>query len=121
MKPSRIQIIPALHGKITRDGKMSEPDIYWIIEKWLARHPQIKKRQQDIRIIRGRHTLPTGILTENVDVSLLWGKDIDGYDPAEDADLYEYFLADDEGVNHEAQTRRPPAQVENLRRGTAGT
>ena len=40
MNPKRITIIPFLHGKLTRDGKMSEPDIYWIMEKWLDRHPE---------------------------------------------------------------------------------
>ena len=33
MPPKRITIIPDLHGKLTRDGKLSEPDIYWILDK----------------------------------------------------------------------------------------
>jgi hypothetical protein len=45
-KPKRIEIIPAIHGKLTRDHKISEPDVYWILEKWLERHPEIKKRQE---------------------------------------------------------------------------
>ena len=36
MNPKRITIIPFIHGKLTRDGKMSEPDIYWMVEKWLV-------------------------------------------------------------------------------------
>jgi hypothetical protein len=39
MPPRRITIIPALHGKLTRDRKMSEPDIHWILEKSPRRKP----------------------------------------------------------------------------------
>jgi hypothetical protein len=97
MSPSRVQIIPSLHGKITRDGKLSEPDIYDILEKWLDRHLEIKTRQRDITITRGRWTLPQGVRTEIVCVSITWAEDIAAYDSAEDADLYQYFLADDQG------------------------
>ena len=41
MTKKRVLIIPYLHGKMTRDGKLTEPDIYWIIEKWLERHPEV--------------------------------------------------------------------------------
>jgi hypothetical protein len=95
--PSRITIIPAIHGKLTRDRKMSEPDIYWILEKWLDRHPEVKGRERDIHIIRGRWMLPEGFLTEVISASILPGDDLAGYDPAQDADLYEYFLADEPG------------------------
>jgi hypothetical protein len=44
MNEKRITIIPHIEGKITGDGKVSEPDIYWIMDKWLERHPEIKKR-----------------------------------------------------------------------------
>ena len=48
MEPKRIKIIPALHGKLTRDGKLSEPDIYYILEKWLERHTSfIGQREGD--------------------------------------------------------------------------
>ncbi len=47
MRTKRIKIIPALHGKLTRDGKLSEPDIYYIMEKWLERHPAFKGREQE--------------------------------------------------------------------------
>jgi hypothetical protein len=97
MKPKRITIIPYLHGKITQDGKLSEPDIYWIIEKWLERHPEIKKRPQDIRIISGTITLPHGVKTDLIGATLIAGDDIDVYDPAEDQDLYAYYLAEDQG------------------------
>ena len=95
MKAKRIIIIPRIHGKITREGKMSEPDIYWILEKWLERHPEVKGREKDIQITSGRWTLPEGIRTEVVSVSILLRKDIAGYDPAQDADLYQYYLAEE--------------------------
>ncbi len=96
MPGKRITIIPRIHGKLTRDRRMSEPDIYWILEKWLERHPKVKGRERDIQISRGRWTLPEGICTEVISVSILPGDDIAGYDPAQDADLYEYFLADEQ-------------------------
>jgi hypothetical protein len=97
MPPKRITIIPDIHGKLTRDGKVSEPDIYFILEKWLGRHPEVRGRERDIRIVRGRMSLPPGIKTDIISVSILAGDDIQGYDPAQDADLYEYFLADEQG------------------------
>ncbi len=96
MSPKRITIIPGIHGKLTRDRKMSEPDTYWILEKWLERHPEVKGREKDIQISRGRWTLPEGIPTEVIRVTILPGDDIAGYDPAQDADLYEYYLADEQ-------------------------
>jgi hypothetical protein len=95
MNPMRIEIIPSLHGKLTRDGKFSEPDIYYILERWLDRHPEVKGRERDIRISRGRWTLPEGIRTELVNVLIIEGQDIAGYDPAQDRDLYEYYLMED--------------------------
>jgi hypothetical protein len=92
MNPKRITIIPDIHGKITRDGKMSEPDIHWIVEKWLERHPEVKGREQDIRIVRGTMTLPQGAKTDLISVSIVAGDDIESYDPAQDADLYAYYL-----------------------------
>jgi len=75
---------------------MSEPDIFWILEKWLERHPEGKGRERDIQITRGRWTLPEGIRTEVISASILSGNDLPYYDPAQDLDLYEYFLADDQ-------------------------
>ena len=97
MNPKRITIIPFLHGKLTQDGKMSEPDIYWIVEKWLDRHAEIKTRMQDIRVSRGTMTLPHGGKTELIRATIISGEDIEGYDPAADLDLYEYFLSEDQG------------------------
>jgi hypothetical protein len=94
MPPRRITI-PSIHGKLTLERKMSEPDIYWIFEKWLERHTEVKGREGDIQITRGRWTLLEGIRTEVVSASILPGKDIAVYDPAQDADLYEYFLAEE--------------------------
>ena len=95
MPPKRIEIVPAIHGKLTRDGKISEPDVYWIIDKWLERHPEIKVRQNDIRVVRGQWTTEDGLKTEVITVSIVADDDIDGYDPAQDADLYQYFLAEE--------------------------
>jgi hypothetical protein len=91
--PRRVTIIPNIHGKITRDGKISEPDIHWIIEKWLDRHPQIKKRSKDIRVVRGVMTLPQGVKTELISATIISASDIEGYDPKQDEDLYAYFLS----------------------------
>jgi hypothetical protein len=96
--PKRIRIIRYIHGKITGDGKMSEPDIYWIIEKWLERHPEIKKRTQDIRVVRrGAMTLPQGAKTDLITATIIAADDIEGYDPAQDEDLYAYYVAEDQG------------------------
>jgi hypothetical protein len=91
----RTTIIPPLHGNLTRDGKLSEPDIYHILDKWLERHPAFKGREQEIRISRGRWTLLEGIRTEVVSVSVRENEALVGYDPAQDRDLYEYYLAED--------------------------
>ena len=97
MTAKRVTIIPFIHGKITRDGKMSEPDIYWIMEKWLERHPEIKLRTQDIRVARGLMTLLPGVKTDLIRAIISAGDDIDGYDPSQDQDLYSYYLSDDQG------------------------
>lgn len=94
MTTNRIPIISAIHGKRTHDGKVSEPDIQWIIEKWLERHPQIQERCHDIRVVCGRWTTEDGLRTEVVRASIVAGDDIAGYDPAHDADLYEYWKAE---------------------------
>ena len=95
MPRKRIDIIPAIHGKLTRDGKVSEPDVYWILEKWLERHPEVSARQKDIRITGGQWTTEDGLQTEVINVSIVAGQDIAGYDPEQDADLYEYWKAED--------------------------
>jgi len=97
MNPKRITIIPFIHGKVTRDGKISEPDIDWIMGKWLERHPAINKRTQDILVSRGVMTLVPGVKTDLIRVTILAGEDIEGYDPAQDQDLYSYFLSEDRG------------------------
>ena len=91
----RITLISAIHGKRTRDGKVCKPDIHWILEKWLDRHSEIKARQQDIRILRGRWTTADGLETEVITVSIVNADDIAGYDPEQDADLYEYWNAEE--------------------------
>jgi len=94
MTPKRITIIPHIHGKITRDGKMSEPDIHWIIEKWLERHPEIKKRSKEIWVVRGVMTLPQGVKTDLISATIIAADDIESYDPRQDEDLYAYFLSE---------------------------
>ena len=37
-------------------------------------------------------TLPQGVKTDLISVSIVAGDDIEGYDPAQDADLYAYYL-----------------------------
>jgi len=95
MSFKRIKIISAIHGKLTSEGKVSEPDIYWILEKWLERHPEMRARQKDIRITRGRWTTENGLKTEVINVSIVARDDITWYDPQEDADLYEYWRAEE--------------------------
>ena len=91
----RVTIIPRIHGKITKDGKVSEPDIQWIMEKWLERHPEFKNRTQDIAAIHGQWHTREGYRTEVVTVTISPGDDIAGYYPAQDVDLYAYGLADE--------------------------
>lgn len=90
----RITIVPAIHGKLTYDGKISEPDVAWIIEKWLERHPEINNRQGRIREVRGQWTTEGGLKTEVITVTIVADDDIAGYDPERDADLYEYWKAE---------------------------
>ena len=95
MPPKRIEIIPAIHGKLTGDGKVSEPDVYYILEKWLDRHPEIRKRREDIRITCGQWTAEGGLKTEVISVTIVAGDDVAGYDPEQDSDLYEYWKAEE--------------------------
>ena len=44
---------------------------------------------------RGQLTTDDGLRTEVIRASIVAGDDITDYDPAEDADLYQYFLAED--------------------------
>ena len=92
--PRRITIIPFIHGKRTSDGKVSEPDIYFILQKWLDRHPEFQERAKEFRISRGRMYLPDGMETELVLVTADFSTDLAEYDPNQDADLYEYFLSE---------------------------
>jgi len=96
MTAGRIVIIPFLHGKLDADGMRVEPDIDAILEKWLERHPEF--RGLDFHVVRGTmHLLEDRITTDLVRVTVDFTPDLAGYDPAEDADLYEEFLAESEG------------------------
>ena len=96
--PGRIVIIPFLHGKITADGKLSEPDIHLILQKWLVRHPEFRNREKEFRIVRGQMHLPGGVRTDLLRVTADFSLDLAAYDPAQDSDLYECFLADESGA-----------------------
>jgi hypothetical protein len=93
-KLRRVEIIPFIHGKITTDGKVSEPDIHWMLGRWLERHPEFALRRKDVQITRGATTTRDGLKTELMHATILESGDLCDYDPNEDRDLYEYFLAD---------------------------
>ncbi|MBI3467141.1 MAG: hypothetical protein HY000_29355 [Planctomycetes bacterium] len=89
-----IEIIPCIQGRITADGKLSEPDIYWILDRWFERHPEMLPRRKDMRISRAR-TRVGAFPTELVRVTIIAADDIREYNPAQDRDLYDRFLADE--------------------------
>jgi len=94
----RVVIIPFLHGKIGADGNLVEPDIEAIFERWLERHPEFRGKQRGFKIIRGTmHLVAEDVVTELVRVTAEYAPDLAAYDPSEDSDLYEFFLADDFG------------------------
>lgn len=96
MITGRIVIIPFLHGKLAPDGTLVEPDIDAILEKWLERHPEFRGRK--FHIIRtGGQGLSDEVETQLVRVTVDFSDDLANYDPADDADLYEEFLAKGEG------------------------
>jgi hypothetical protein len=97
VEPKRVKLVPCLHGKRTPDGRIGEPDIYHILDRWLARHLEVKSRERDVSISRGRYTTLDGLETEMVRVTIVAGDDVAGYDPAADRDLYSYFLAEERG------------------------
>ncbi|MHB0960516.1 MAG: hypothetical protein ACYC0X_31065 [Pirellulaceae bacterium] len=97
MIPSRIVIIPFLQGTVNYDGTVTVPDIERIFEQWLARHPKFQGPERDYRIIRGKVRLvEEDIETDVVRVTAALSPDLERYDPAEDADLYEEFLPESE-------------------------
>ena len=65
MLTGRIVIIPFLHGKLTADGTLIEPDIDAILERWLERHPELRGR--DYHIIRAT----TYLQSDDVDTILV--------------------------------------------------
>jgi hypothetical protein len=98
MPTGRVVIIPFLHGKLTTDGTLVEPDMDAILEKWWERHPEFRDKERDFRIIRTKSFLIDGILTGTnlVRVTAEFSPQLADYDPAEDGDLYEEFLAESE-------------------------
>lgn len=100
MVEGRVVIIPFLQGKLHFDRTVIEPDIDAIFEKWLARHPEFQGPERDYRIIRGRTRLVEDeegdIETDLVRVTAAVSPDLAAYDPAEDADLYQEFLVEND-------------------------
>ena len=92
MPLGRIVIIPFLHGKLTVDGQLVEPDIDSILGKWLERHPE--HREKKFHVIRPLSYSVGEIETQLVRVTAEFSPDLEDYDPTEDADLYEEFLAE---------------------------
>ncbi|MEI8373329.1 MAG: hypothetical protein WCJ35_10915 [Planctomycetota bacterium] len=86
----RIVIIPFIEGKVGPDGRLVEPDINAILEKWLQRHPEFRGRKFHIIRTGGNETCLVRVTTDE-------SPDLADYDPAEDADLYDEFVAKSEG------------------------
>ena len=89
MMKGRIVIIPFLHGKLAPDGTLIEPDIDAMLEKWMERHPEFRGTKFHIIKTSGEDCL--------VRVTADFSPDLANYDPTQDADLYERFLAKSEG------------------------
>ncbi len=87
----RIVIIPFLQGKLAPDGTLVEPDIDAILEKWLERHPEFRGRKFHIIKTSGDETCLVRVTTDE-------SPDLADYDPAEDADLYDQYVAKSEGT-----------------------
>ena len=101
MVEGRVVIIPFLKGKVNFDGTVTEPDIEAILDRWLERHPEFQGPDRDYRIIRARNFMLDDDDEENIETGLVRvtaaaSPDLERYDPAEDADLYEEFLAESE-------------------------
>ncbi len=92
MAEGRIVIIPFLHGKLAPNSTLVEPDIDAILEKWLERHPEFRGREFHVTRV-GDDDDETQLVGVTVDYS----DDLANYNPADDADLYEEFLATSEG------------------------
>jgi len=94
MIEGRIVIIPFLQGKLNFDGTVTEPDIDAILEEWLKRHPEFRGRQ--FHVIRPKSYSVGEIETQLVRVTTDFTPELEDYDPAKDADLYEEFLPEKE-------------------------
>ena len=57
MAKGRIVIIPFMHGKIEVEGRLVEPDIYDILDKWLLRHAEYRGLVKVFRIVHGETPL----------------------------------------------------------------
>lgn len=70
------------------------------------RHPEFRGREREFRIVRGHMHLPGGYRTDLLRVTVEFSPDLAGYDPAQDADLYEYYLAENCGT-----TQSKPSKI----------
>ena len=99
MLEGRIVVIPFLQGKLTADGSLIEPDVEAILQKWLERHPEFRGAARDYQIIKALSYVNerlNGLATILVRVTAAVSPDLAAYDPAQDRDLYEEFLHEDE-------------------------
>ena len=90
MTTGRIVIIPFLHGRLGPGGKLVEPDIDAILEKWLERHPEFRGTKFHTIQTKGEEDCLVRVTTDE-------SPDLANYDPAQDADLYDGYLAKSEG------------------------
>ena len=60
----RTKILATIHGKLTADGKVSEPDIAWLLDAWFARHSEVNRDIARPRVVRGSWTTEDGLPTE---------------------------------------------------------
>lgn len=96
MPTGRVVIIPFLHGKLAADGQVVEPDIDSILAQWLERHAE--HRDKNYHVIRAKSfQLDDGFSTCLVRVTADFDEELAAYNPADDADLYDEFLAEDDG------------------------
>jgi hypothetical protein len=86
----RIVIIPFLNGKLAADGTFVEPDINAILEKWLERHPEHRGREFHIIKTGGQGSCQVRVTVDEC-------PELANYKPADDAALYERYLAKSDG------------------------
>ncbi len=94
MGKMRTKILAPIHGKLTADGKVSEPDIAWLLDAWFARHSEVNRDIARPRVVRGSWTTEDGLPTEVLHASIESESLDQPYDPLDDSDLYSYWIAE---------------------------